>query len=152
MIEEKNYLDEDGNPPIVKEDDTGIRPSGKPDECFYCHSKVGEPHKYDCVTVVKRVKMRATIEYETEVPVHWDKEMIEFKYNDGCWCADHIVEELKSYVDYLNKIGGCLCGLCEIELIEDEDEDEDVKHHKAETEEQKAFDRLFFSVPYKGFE
>ena len=24
------------------------------------------------------------------------------------------------------------------------DEDDDVKHHKAETEEQKAFDRLFF--------
>lgn len=29
MIEEQNYLDEDGNPPIVKEDDTGIRPAGK---------------------------------------------------------------------------------------------------------------------------
>lgn len=42
MIEEQNYLDEYGNPPIVKKDDTGIRPAGKPDECFYCHSKVGE--------------------------------------------------------------------------------------------------------------
>lgn len=126
MIEEQNYLDEDGNPPIVKEDDTGIRPAGKPDECFYCHSKVGERHKYDCVTVVKKVKMRATIEYETEVPVHWDKEMIEFKYNEGCWCADNIVDELKSYIDYLNKNGRCLCfcNQCKIELIENGEQDE----------------------------
>lgn len=75
--------------------------------------------------LLKKVKMRATIEYETEVPVHWDKERTEFHYNDGCWCADNIVGELKSYIDYLNKNGSCLCfcNQCKIELIENEEED-----------------------------
>lgn len=145
MIEEQNYLDEDGNPPIVKEDDTGIRPAGKPDECFYCHRKVGEPHKYDCVTVVKKVKMMATIYYETEVPVSWCDEDIKSHYNNGTWCSNNIVQELQSYIDYLDKKGECLCGECIIEAIEDD------TRHTAETEEQKAFDRLFFSVPYPDF-
>lgn len=118
LSDEDNYLDKNGNPPIVKRNDTGIRPAGKPDECFYCHSKVGEPHKFDCVTVVKRVKMRATIEYETNVPVSWDKAITEFYYNDGHWCANNIVNELQCYIDYLNENGSCLCSQCKIEVIE----------------------------------
>lgn len=59
--------------PIVTKDDHGIRPAGKPDECFYCHSKVGEPHGRDCVTITKRVRLKATIEFEVEVPHSWEK-------------------------------------------------------------------------------
>ena len=44
---------------IVTADDEGIRPAGKPDECFYCLRKVGELHRDDCVTVtvVRRYKV-----------------------------------------------------------------------------------------------
>lgn len=39
--------------------------------------------------------------------------------------AENIVGELKSYIDYLNKNGSCLCfcNQCKIELIENEEED-----------------------------
>lgn len=44
------------NWPTVSADDPGIRPAGKPDECFYCHAKVGELHWPECCVVVKDVK------------------------------------------------------------------------------------------------
>ena len=103
MAENNNYINFDGSYPLVKENDTGIRPAGKPDECFYCGSKVGEPHKHGCVTVVKKVKLKATIEYEKEVPADWDDEQIYYHYNLGTWCANNIVDDLKDYIDELNE-------------------------------------------------
>ncbi len=34
--------------PLVDKNDDGIRPAGKPDQCFYCQQKVGSEHKKDC--------------------------------------------------------------------------------------------------------
>ena len=52
--------------------------------------------------------MRAIIDYETEVPVHWDKEMIEFKYNEGyrgviygLCVKDNYFYKFKTYPRYL---------------------------------------------------
>lgn len=114
-----NYLNEDGILPLVKENDDGIRPAGEPDECFYCHSKVGEPHKFNCVTVCKNVKVRATIEYVKPVPVSWDKEMIEFHHNQGTYCANNIVKDLQEYIEYLDKDDDCLCQHCNFEVIDE---------------------------------
>lgn len=72
--------------PLVLLNDNGIRLAGKPDECFYCHSKVGEPHKRDCVVIRKRVKMRFIVEIETDEPHSWTKDDIEFHYNNSS-CA-----------------------------------------------------------------
>ena len=46
--------------PLVHERDDGIRPAGRPDECFYCHRKVGQEHKRQCGIIDKRVEMRVT--------------------------------------------------------------------------------------------
>jgi len=92
--------------PIVLPNDYGIRPAGKLDECFYCRAKVGEPHKKDCVVIVKRVKMRFTIEVETEEPCSWSKKDIEFRYNESSWCVNNLVPMLQKEIRYS---GNCLC-------------------------------------------
>lgn len=151
MAEKNNYINFDGSYPLVKEDDTGIRPAGKPDECFYCGSKIGEPHKHGCVTVVKKVKLKATIEYEKEVPADWDDEQIYYHYNLGTWCANNIVDDLKDYIDELNEYNDCLCHHSEIEVIE-EQKMNDIKIEKIDVncparplseDFQEYFDKLY---------
>ena len=110
------YVGKNGEYPVVKKDDYGIRPAGKPDECFYCHSKVGEKHKKDCVVVCKKVKLKATIEYITDVPNDWDKEMIEFRFNKSAWCADNLIYDLYKWGKKHKK--DCLCPYTKIELLD----------------------------------
>jgi len=57
--------------PLVVPGDHGIRPAGKPDECFYCSQRIGVPHKPDCVMVTKRVRVRYSFDIEIDVPHHW---------------------------------------------------------------------------------
>lgn len=104
-------------PKVVKNDD-GIRPAGRNDTCFYCGSKIGEYHKGDCVVVTKKVKVRATIEYEIEVPHFWDNEQIEFHRNEGSWCSDNLINELQ-VIEKRND--DCLCYYTEFEYIETTD-------------------------------
>lgn len=100
--------------PKVLNNDNGIRPAGKPDECFYCNQKVGEPHKADCVILHKKVKVKYTFEIEVEVPHHWDKHDVEFHRNDSSWCADNSFEEIESHA----KKHGCICHAFECEVTE----------------------------------
>ena len=66
---------------IVKEEDE--RPAGKgTGKCFYCASKIGEEHEWECVIRTRKVLVRAVVEYEVEVPESWNKENIEFHRND----------------------------------------------------------------------
>lgn len=111
------YVDENGEYPVVKKDDYGIRPAGKPDECFYCHSKVGEKHKKDCVVVCKKVKLKATIEFITDVPNDWDDEMINFKFNGSTWCVNNLIDDLHKWET--NTEDDCLCNYTEIKLVEE---------------------------------
>jgi len=98
--------------PKVLINDDGIRPAGKPDECFYCRQKIGANHNHDCVAVHKMVKVRAVIEYEVEVPASWDKESIEFQRNEGSWCSDNMINEIEA-------LDGCLCNYTDFEYLED---------------------------------
>jgi len=101
--------------PLVTEDDPGIRPAGSPVHCYYCNRGVGQEHKRDCVILSKKVKLRATVEYEVYVPFEWDKEMIEFHRNDGTWCADNLVNDLEKH---LKGTEGCLCDRTKIDFVE----------------------------------
>jgi hypothetical protein len=70
--------------PLVAVNDDGIRPAGEPDECFYCHQKVGQPHGRDCVCVKKRVLVRYTVDVEISVPYYSDAEqIIDFENHEG---------------------------------------------------------------------
>lgn len=115
----ENYFpNKDGSYPTVKKNDYGIRPAGKQDECFYCHSKIGEQHKKDCVVVCKKVKLKATIEFVSAVPNHWKKENILYHYNDGTWCADNLIYGLENWIS--NHKDECLCPYTKIEVVEEE--------------------------------
>jgi len=102
--------------PTVAENDDGIRPAGKPDECFYCNRKVGEIHGPECVIVTKRVKVRYSFEIEIDVPHFWDEGLIDFRLNDSSWCADNAIEEIGKYREASGD--ECLCGIFEGRFID----------------------------------
>lgn len=63
--------------PKVLPNDDGIRPAGKPDECFYCYQRVGQGHRPDCVTVLQLVRYTVWVNgtnigyHETDQPYTW---------------------------------------------------------------------------------
>ena len=89
--------------PLVHENDDGIRPAGKPDECFYCLQKVGQPHKLDCVCVKKLVEFKVDVHvsdgvkfaglWQHEEPHNWDDRAMEFYKNESSWCANNFMDE-----------------------------------------------------------
>jgi hypothetical protein len=101
--------------PLVLSNDDGIRPAGKPDECFYCKQKVGQPHKSDCVILSRKVKVRYSFEIEIEVPWEWDAETIRFHRNDSSWCANNAIRELEEFTD---DDARCLCQGFHCEVLE----------------------------------
>ena len=102
--------------PVVLENDDGIRPAGPPDECFYCHQHVGQPHTKDCVCVTKLVKIRYTFEVEVRVPHCWDAHDINFHRNKSSWCSSNALDDIQAYAL------DCACGCCTarfLEVVED---------------------------------
>lgn len=81
----------------------GVRPAGKPDECFYCRNKSGEQHKADCVIRKRTVVVKMTMEYVIAVPEDWDVSNIEFHRNESSWCANNAREELTKMFEYIEK-------------------------------------------------
>ncbi len=86
---------------IVTEND--VRPRGKPGECFYCHVKLGGPHKYECTTVTKSVEVAITITGAIEVPVSWDVALIELHMNRDTNC-------INNQLDFIQGEAMCFCG------------------------------------------
>jgi len=93
--------------------DKAKRPASEKNECFYCHSHIGEQHKKECVLIRKKVKVRVTIEYEIVEPASWDKDKIEFHRNESSWCCSNIIGELKEIDEKEN----CLCLMAKTEYL-----------------------------------
>jgi hypothetical protein len=70
------------------------------------------------------VRVRVTIEYDLpgEVSELWrdDPGLLEFARNDGTWCWDNLIEELRVVAKATSYFGGsCLCGCNpKVEVIE----------------------------------
>lgn len=96
---------------IVKKSD--LRPAGDGEHCFYCGASVGEEHKKECVMREKTVTIRFSIDLVTLVPEDWDKNMIDFRYNESSWCANNLIDELKK----VKKATGCLCPIVKAKVI-----------------------------------
>ena len=94
------------------------RPANPTPVCFYCDQPVGDKHKKECVLIHKKVVVKATIEYEIEVPNFWTAEDIEFHRNESSWCSNNIIEELE---DTRRKLG-CLCECIEFEFVRETEE------------------------------
>ena len=90
------------------------RPASDKEQCFYCGSIIGDYHKKDCVYISKKVKVRAVIEYDIEVPSSWSAEDIEFHRNEGSWCSSNMLDELNEIDNE-----GCLCDKVKFEFIEE---------------------------------
>lgn len=106
--------------PLVDPHDDGIRPAARPDECFYCQQKVGQPHKAECVIVTRKVKVCFTVDLELDEPFSWDA--IEFRYNDGSWCADSLIDMLAEATKVVRDDSGvgrgpCLCNVVPAEVL-----------------------------------
>lgn len=72
----------------------------------------------------RTVRVRATVEYDLEVPEDWTNKDIEFHRNEGTYCSDRIVEELQSQVGtedlrYVDEgYRPCMCGLTHFEVLD----------------------------------
>lgn len=72
----------------------------------------------------KTVRIRATVEYDIEVPVEFTKESIEFHRNEGTFCADNMIEELQENAgtnwddETITKHRICLCGAARFEVLD----------------------------------
>ena len=106
------------NLPKVLPNDDGIRPAGKPDECFYCHQRVGSEHLRSCVTLGKMVRIRMTVEYEVSKPFDWSPSDIEFHLNDSSWCANNAIDDLDDYFNSDDPKAPCMCGNAKFEFLE----------------------------------
>jgi len=107
----------------VMSDDPGIRPAGKPDQCFYCGRKVGESHKQDCVILKRAVKVRYTFEIEIDMPFAWDAGMIDFHRNDSSWCASNAVGDIEKFMERQEASCGstCICNNFKSEYLGETD-------------------------------
>lgn len=88
--------------------DAAQRPARPDGRCFYCHAAVGATHEPSCVLIVRRVRIRMTVEYEADdVPACWTAEDIESYRNDGAWCANNALDELRAL--FGDDRGPCMC-------------------------------------------
>lgn len=98
--------------------EAAMRPVNTERCCFYCRQPIGGHHERDCVLIRKKVMVRMIVEYEVDMPAYYGKDETEFQRNDGSWCADNAIDELKK----ITKEGGCLCGITRFEYIKDASE------------------------------
>lgn len=105
------------NWPLVAPNDDGIRPAGPPDECFYCHQKVGKPHGRECVTVTKLVRITYTVQVDTRVPHSWDEDATRFHRTESSWCADNMLGEIEAHAAE-EEGDECLCGRVGVSAVE----------------------------------
>lgn len=72
----------------------------------------------------RTVHIRATVEYDLEVPEDWTDKDIEFHRNEGTYCSDRLVDELESQMgtDHLHYwdegYRPCLCGVATFEVLD----------------------------------
>ncbi len=110
--------------PLVVPNDDGIRPAGKPDECFYCNRKVGEPHQQSCVCAHKKVVLRYSFEVEIDVPWSWSEEDILFHRNESTWCSNNGLREIdeQAHRDNPGVEDPCPCNRFKAEFVRTVDE------------------------------
>lgn len=91
------------------------RPAGRPDECFYCHAAMGEPHVASCVCITQDTRVKVTVEVEIILsePASWDGPGIDFHLNESSWCASNAAEKIAEAV----LDDDCLCAAAKFEFV-----------------------------------
>lgn len=107
--------------------ENGPRPAGKPDQCFYCKSMIGEPHKEECVCRQKSVVVKYCYEVVTFVPASWTAEVIERHRNKSSWCADNASSEINA----MTPKDGCDCPIFTAQFVREATEEDEKKRTDA---------------------
>jgi hypothetical protein len=120
--------------PRVLPADFGIR-TGKPTQCFYCGSRVGQYHATTCESVLKVVLYDVLSDgtkvgtFERTEPHAWDIAMCEFDKNASSWCCDNALptikwlgtafaRKVKQYIDGLLGKEDCSCKTLEFRFAQ----------------------------------
>lgn len=90
-----------------------VRPARRDGTCFYCRQPVGGEHNPDCVILDRSVVMRFSFELVVCAPAIMNQSQLEFKYNEGSWCADNLLRALRQY----KAKNGCLCSAMQAEYV-----------------------------------
>lgn len=109
------------------------RPNGKDCECFYCHAKVGEQHKEDCVIRSRTVNIDFTVHIVMDVPESWDEDQINWHYNEGTWCASNLLSILEDRED----TDMCLCDITEAKYVGEATEEDEKRFGRCYVNELK---------------
>lgn len=129
--------------PVVLPNDHGIRPAGRPDQCYYCMAFIGQKHGRECVTVqslnrydVLKDGVKVGV-YDHYDPYFWDENQCNFHKNGSSWCTSNAIDDIKwTSPDVEKEIEGicnantdegddgfvCLCGIIEFKFFKQIDE------------------------------
>lgn len=105
---------------VTQKSERPARPDGT---CFYCSRKIGESHKEDCVIRKRSVVIEFKIQVVTKEPEDWSPENIEFRYNEGTWCADNLLDVLLHRRE--SDPDRCLCDFTEAKFIREATEEDE---------------------------
>jgi hypothetical protein len=89
------------------------RPADPDGRCYYCKQPIGSSHLSTCVLMKKTVKVRMTIEYDTDVPACWNADDVQFWLNESSFCVNDVLDELQA-----NNDQACLCGRTKLEFVQ----------------------------------
>ncbi len=105
--------------PLVAPNDDGIRPGSSLDQCWFCRSKVGTPHKLVCAAVTKTVRVVYSFTLDIEVPHHWQQHDVESHRNEeSSSCANNAIVEVAEFFDGSDDENPCACHSFECEYID----------------------------------
>lgn len=101
---------------VVTKHDTrsGAGGRGVPTKCLYCAGIPGGLHEDTCVCLDRPIKIRFSLEFIVTSPRSWAKEDIEFRYNEGSYCLDNLIENELTRV---KEVDGCLCNSGSVEYL-----------------------------------
>jgi len=57
----------------------------------------------------KKFLVNFSIDLVVDLPSSWDKDLVNFHFNESSWCSDNFVDLLQEEIDRLALDGGCLC-------------------------------------------
>lgn len=102
----------------IKPGDPGFRPGNgmvPDDACFYCHGKIFEQHKPECVIRTRTVKIRVVLEFDIERPGCWSDHDVEFHVSESSSCFDNV---LRGLLEQREKDKSCTCSaLQSVEVV-----------------------------------
>lgn len=70
-------------------------------------------------TETKKVVAKVTFEMLFNVPIGYTPEDFRFRFNEGTFCTDNVVDWLKHFTAYNDERGGCTCNHTEVEFVRD---------------------------------